>query len=347
MEFTAEIIANFLEGKIEGDPNAQVIGVSPIEKGEPNTLSFLANPKYNEYIYTTKSSIVLVNEDLKLEKDVTTTLIRVKDSYSCYAKLLELHQQQKFDIEGVSEKAFIDEDAELGENLYIGQFVSISEGCEIGNNVKIYPGTYIGENVKIGNNTIIYPNANLLSDTVVGENCIIHTGAVIGDDGFGFAPEKDGTFRKIAQLGNVILEDNVEIGSNACIDRAALGSTRIKKGTKIDNLVQIGHNVEIGTNTGIAGQAGIAGSTTIGDNCLIAGQVGVAGHLTIPNRTILTAQCGVPKSIKKEGQVFQGSPIQPILDFRKSHAVHKDLPDLRYRLFELEKRIKELEKHND
>lgn len=346
MEFTAEQIANFLDGKVEGDPNAWVNNVSPIEKGEPNTLSFLANPKYNEYLYTTKSSVVLVNEDLKLEKQVEATLVRVKDSYSCYAKLIELHQAQKFDVEGISDKAVIDEDVKIGDEVFVAQFVTISEGCEIGNNVKIFPNCYIGENVKIDDNSIIYPNANILSDTVIGKNCIIHTGAVIGDDGFGFAPEADGTFRKIAQLGNVVLQDNVEIGSNACIDRAALGSTLIQAGTKIDNLVQIGHNVHIGKNTGVAGQAGIAGSTTIGDNCLIAGQAGLAGHLTIPNRTIITAQAGIPKSIKGEGKVVQGSPAIDILDFRKSSAVYKDLPNLRKQIFDLEKRLKELEKTN-
>lgn len=343
MEFTAEAIANYLEGTVEGDPSIAVTQIAPIEKGNPNSLSFLANPKYNEYLYTTESSVVLINEDFKLEKEVSTTLIRVKDAYSCYAKLLELHHSAKYDIEGIAKHVDISEDASLGETLYIGNFVTICDGVKIGNNVKIFPNCYIGENVKIGDNSILFPNVSVHADTQIGKNCMIHSGAVLGDDGFGFAPEADGTFRKIAQLGNVVLEDNVEIGSNTCVDRAALGTTLIQKGTKIDNLVQVAHNVKIGTNTGIAGQAGIAGSSTVGNNCLIAGQVGISGHINVPDKTILLAQAGVAGPIKKAGQILQGTPCIDNREFKKSFVVQKQLPELRQKIFELEKRLKELE----
>ncbi len=342
MNFTAAVIAEFLKGTIEGNPETQVNNISKIEEGKAGTLSFLANPKYNHYLYETESSIVLINNDFKLEKSVSATLIRVPNAYEAFASLLELYQQSRFNPQGISEKSSIAETAQIGEDLYLGDFSVIGENCKIGNNVKIYHNVTIGENVSIGDDTTIRSGVHIYYDSVIGKNCYIHSGSVIGAEGFGFAPQDNGEYKKIPQVGNVILEDNVEIGANTCVDRATLGSTILRKGVKIDNLIQVAHNVEIGENTVVAAQTGISGSTKIGKQCMIGGQVGFVGHLKIADGSILAAQAGVNRDIKKSGEILQGTPAIPIRNFQKSAVHHKNLPDLVQRLQTLEQEIKAL-----
>jgi UDP-3-O-[3-hydroxymyristoyl] glucosamine N-acyltransferase len=339
MEFSASQIASLIEGKIEGNPEVKVNYVSKIEDGKPGTLTFLANPKYTPYIYNTKASIVIVNEDFKPEKEINTTLIRVHNAYSAFAKLLETYNKIKLDKKGISKLAAIHEKAKLGKDIYVGEYAVLSEGCQLGNQVKIYPQVFLGENVKIGKNTTIFPGVKIYSDNVIGENCIIHAGVVIGSDGFGFAPQSDSNYLKVAQIGNVIIEDDVEIGSNTTIDRATLGSTIIRKGAKIDNLVQVAHNVEIRENTVIAAQTGISGSTKIGKNCMIGGQVGIIGHLTIADEVKIAAQSGVGKNILNKGEIIQGSPAFDIGSYRKSYIHFKNLHQIKTRLDDLEKKI--------
>ena len=342
MEFTAEQLAGFLNGKIEGDPSVRVNDVSKIEEGKSGTLAFLANPKYNKYIYDTDASIVLINQDLVLEKKVKATLIRVKDAYEAFASLLDLYEQSKPRKTGISPNASIAETATTGENLYAGDFVYVGEGAVIGDNVRLYPQVYIGDRVSIDDNTILYPGVRVMEGCRVGRDCIIHSGTVIGSDGFGFALEQDSTSRrKVPQVGNVVIGNDVEIGANVAIDRATMGSTRIGNGVKMDNLIQIAHNVEIGENSVVVAQAGVAGSTKIGKNVILAAQAGLVGHITIGDGAIIAAQAGVAHSIK-EKEVVLGSPAFDIREYRKSAAIFKRLPDLRNTLIQLEKEIKEL-----
>lgn len=302
MEFSAEQIAGLLNGEVVGDATAVVVGLSKIEEGQEGALSFLSNPKYEEFIYTTKSSICIVNDSFVPEKTLpnTLTLIKVEDAYACFAKLLALYDTMKKKQPKIESPSYIAETAKIGDDLYLGAFAYIGENAKIGNQVCIHPNVNIGENVEIGNDTIIYPGVTIYADCKIGNACIIHAGAVIGGDGFGFSPNENGEYQKIPQIGNVVIEDNVEVGCNATIDRATMGSTRIGKGVKIDNLCQIAHNVEIGENTGMAAQVGIAGSAKIGKNVMIAGQVGIAGHLSIADGTVIYAQSGVPSTIRKK-----------------------------------------------
>jgi UDP-3-O-[3-hydroxymyristoyl] glucosamine N-acyltransferase len=337
MEFSAYQIAEILNGKIEGDPNIMVNYVSKIEEGKKGTLSFLANPKYTQYIYETEASIILVNEDFKPEKPVRSTLIRVENAYTSFAKLLEFYNRIKLNKSGISAKAHIPSSATIGKNVYIGEYAVIGEGTVIGDNSKIYPQVYVGDNVRIGTNTTLFAGVKVYSDNLIGNECIIHSGVVIGSDGFGFAPQDDKNYIKVSQIGNVVIEDQVEIGSNTTIDRATLGSTIIRKGAKIDNLVQIAHNVEIGENTVIAAQSGISGSTRVGNNCMFGGQVGVIGHISIADNVKIAAQSGIGKSITNQGEIVQGSPAFEINKYRKSYIHFKNLNDIKNKLDELEK----------
>jgi len=295
MKFSAQQIAELLQGKVEGNPEVEVNKLAKIEEGEVNSLSFLANDKYAQYIYTTDASIVIVNNDFQLEQKVkdTCTLIRVENAYECFAQLLEVYDQYTNNKLGVEQPSFIAESAKIGNTPYVGAFAYISDSAVIGNNVKIYPHTFIGENAVIGDNTILYAGVKIYRDSVIGKNCILHAGTCIGSDGFGFAPKSDKNYKKLPQLGNVVIEDDVEIGANCCIDKATLGSTVVKQGTKLDNLIQIGHNSVIGENTVVVSQTGIAGSTTIGKNCMIGGQVGIVGHIEIADEVKIAAQSGV------------------------------------------------------
>jgi UDP-3-O-[3-hydroxymyristoyl] glucosamine N-acyltransferase len=345
MEFSAEQIAGILHGEVVGDPNALVAGLAKIEEGQPGTLSFLSNPKYEEYIYTTNSSICIVNKTFDPNKPLpaTLTLVKVEDAYSCFAKLLEVYSQMSKKQPKIETPSFISENAQIGEDLYLGAFAYIGENAKIGNNVSIYPNVYIGENVEIGNGCVIHPGASIYAECKIGNNCIIHAGVVIGADGFGFAPDQNGEYQKVPQIGNVILEDNVEVGSNSTIDRATMGSTIIRKGVKIDNLCQIAHNVEIGKNTAMAAQVGIAGSAKIGENVMIGGQAGISGHLTIADGTRIVAQSGIPSSVKKAATLM-GSPGIPLEDYKKSYFGFRKLPFILTKLNELDKKLKELTK---
>lgn len=341
MEFTAEQIAGLLNGDVEGNPEAMVNTLSKIEEGTLNSLSFLANLAYEDHLYTTDATIVIVNKDLELKKAIksTCTLVRVEDAYQSFTKLLEVYNQFRNNKTGVEKQTFISESATVGEDIYLGAFGYISDNATIGDNVKIYPQTFIGENVKIGNNTLIYAGVKIYHDCVIGDNCIIHAGAVIGSDGFGFAPNKEGSFDKIPQIGNVIIENDVEIGPNNCIDRATMGSTVIKQGVKTDNLVHIAHNVVVGENTVLAGQTGISGSSKIGKNCMTGGQVGITGHITVGDNVKIAGQSGVSKNIK-DNQVLQGSPAFSYKEYMRSYASFKNLPSIVNRIKELENLMK-------
>jgi len=346
MNFTAEALAEYLKGEVVGDPKVEVNNISKIEEGTPGTLSFLANAKYNHYLYQCNSSIVLINEDFVLEKEVKSTLIRVKNAYESFAALLELYQQSRFLATevGISKQSVIEESATIGDNLFLGNFSTIGNNCKIGNNVKIHHNVTLGDNVSIGDDTVIRSGVNIYYDSVIGSKCVIHSGAVIGAEGFGFAPQANGEYKKVPQVGNVILEDEVEIGANACVDRATLGSTILRKAVKVDNLVQIAHNVEVGTNTVIAAQTGISGSTKIGKQCMFGGQVGLIGHLNIPDQTIFAAQAGVSRNVKKSGEILQGTPAIDIRNFQKSSVYFKKLPDLVKDFEILKKEIQTLKK---
>lgn len=341
MEFTAKQIADFLNGEIEGDPEKKVSSVSKIEEGKEGSLSFLANPKYEKYIYETASSIVLVNKSFQPEKMINATLIKVDNAYESFAKLLDLYQQSLPEKEGTNSLASIHPTASIGEQVYIGEFTCICQNVIIGNGSRIYPQTYVGENVKIGSNTLIYPGVKIYHDCQIGSNCIIHSGTVIGSDGFGFAPQDGSEYKKIPQIGNVVIEDEVELGSNVTIDRATMGSTIIRKGVKMDNLIQIAHNVEIGENTIIVSQAGISGSTKVGKNCMIAGQAGLIGHLNIADEVKIGAQAGISHNLKK-GEIVVGSPAFDISTWRKSSVLFKKLPELRDQVLKLIKDVEEL-----
>jgi len=341
MEFKAQSIADFLGGTVEGDTNATVTDVAKIEEGRPGTLAFLSNPKYNKYLYETEATIVIVNQDFEPEAKVKPTLIMVPDAYKAFASLLELYQQAKGNKTGIENPSFIDASAKMGTDIYVGAFAYIGKNVKIGNHVKIYPQVYIGDNSIVGDDSILFAGVKIYEDTRIGEACIIHAGAVIGADGFGFAPMEDGTYKKIPQVGNVILEDCVEIGANSTIDCATMGSTIIRKGTKIDDLVMIAHNVEIGENTVMASQTGIAGSTKVGKNCQFGGQVGVAGHITIGDHVSLGAMSGVANSIKSNRTVL-GAPAMDIAQAAKVFAIYRNLPQLREQLIDLGRQVAQI-----
>jgi len=341
MEFTARQISELLSGTITGDPDVRVSRLSKIEEGVPGSLSFLANPKYTEFIYSTRASAVIVGSDFVPEQPVAATLIRVADAYASFAKLLEMYNQISRDKKGIEQPSYVSESASLGNNVYIGAFAYIGHNAIIGDKVKIYPGAYVGDNVTIGSGTTLFAGVKIYSDCSIGSECTLHAGVIIGADGFGFTPAS-GSYQKVAQIGNVIIEDHVEIGAGTTIDRATLGSTIIRKGVKLDNLIQIAHNVEIGENTVIAAQTGVAGSAKIGRNCMIGGQAGIVGHITVADGTKIAAQSGVGASITEKDQVVQGSPSFAISDYRRTYVVFKKLPDLDKKILELEKSLHEL-----
>lgn len=341
MEFSAQQISDLLKGTVEGNSSIVVNRLSKIEEGETGSLSFLANPKYIPFIYTTRASLVIVSKDFKPEQPVSCTLIRVDDPYKSFATLLEMYNQIKKDKKGIEAHSFVSSTARIGKDVYIASFAYIGNNAVIGDHVKIYPQAFIGDNVTIGNNTTIYPGVKIYSDCNVGSHCTLHAGVIIGADGFGFAPNSEG-YEKVAQIGNVIIEDHVEIGAGTCIDRATLGSTFIRKGVKLDNLIQIAHNVDIGENTVIAAQTGIAGSTKVGKNCMIGGQVGIVGHLTIADGVKIAAQSGIGTSLTTPNEIVQGSPAFNISDYKRTYVVFKKLPLLEKRISELEKIISEL-----
>jgi UDP-3-O-[3-hydroxymyristoyl] glucosamine N-acyltransferase len=343
MQFSAAQIAMMINGTIEGNADITVASFGKIEEAISGQLSFLANPKYEEYLYTTQASIIIVNNAQELKSAVSSTLIRVPDAYTAFATLLNKYQQiQTQQLSGIQQPVYIDATAKIGEQVFIGAFAYIGENAIIGDGAKIFPSAYIGNNVVVGNNSIIYPGAKIYNHCIIGKNVVIHAGTVIGGDGFGYAPQPDGSFIKVPQIGNVIIEDNVEIGSNTTIDRATIGSTLIKAGAKLDNLLQIAHNVEVGNNSVIAAQSGISGSTKIGNNVMIGGQVGIVGHLQIADGSKINAQSGVSKSIKNPNTAVTGSPAFDYTAALRSQAMVRSLPEMEKRIKELEKLVKEL-----
>jgi len=344
MEFTASTIAGFLNGDIEGNPDIKVNTIAKIEEGHEGALSFLANPKYEHYIYQTKSSIVLVNKSFVPSASIGATLIRVENSYEAFASLLRLVDQARPRKKGIHPSAIIESSAKVGSDVFIGPYAYIGENCIIGDGCSIYPHVYIGDNTRLGINCTINPGVKIYHDCLIGEGCIIHAGSVIGSDGFGFAPQSDNEYMKIPQLGNVVLEDHVEIGANVTIDRATMGSTIIRKGVKLDNLIQIGHNVEVGENSVMAAQTGISGSTKIGRNCMFGGQVGLAGHLKIADGTKIGAQGGILGDVKEENTAIIGSPAIEIKQFLRSSVIFKKLPEMKIKIDLLEKEIESLKK---
>ena len=344
MEFTAATIAGFLNGEIEGNPEIKVNTIAKIEDGHDGALSFLANPKYDHYLYTTKSSVVLVNKSFVPASRVGATLIKVENAYEAFAALLRLIDQSRPRKKGIHATAIIETTAKIGIDVYIGPYAYIGENCIIGDGCSVYPHVYIGDNTKLGKNCMINPGVKIYHDCILGESCIIHAGTVIGSDGFGFAPQSDSEFMKIPQLGNVVLEDHVEIGANVTIDRATMGSTIIRRGVKLDNLIQIGHNVEVGENSVIAAQTGIAGSTKVGRNCMFGGQVGLSGHIKIANGTKIGAQAGILGDVKEENTVIIGSPAIDLKKFLRSSVIFKKLPEMKVKIDSLEKEIESLKK---
>jgi UDP-3-O-[3-hydroxymyristoyl] glucosamine N-acyltransferase len=343
MQFSAAQIALLINGQIEGDANATVGSFGKIEEAGAGQLAFLANPKYEEHLYTTGASLIIVNETLELKQPVKATLIRVADAYTAFASLLTKYQEiEAQQLSGIQEPSYIASTARIGEKVFIGAFAYIGEGAVIGDQVKIHPQVYLGKNVRIGDHTVLHPGVKIYHDCVVGKNVTIHAGTVIGGDGFGFAPQADGTFKKVPQIGNVEIEDYVEIGSNATIDRATMGSTIIRTGAKLDNLIQVAHNVDVGHHTVIAAQAGISGSTKIGAGVMIGGQAGIVGHLQIADGARINAQSGVSKSIKTPGAAVTGSPAFEYTSALRSQALSRNLPELEKRLKELEEQIKQL-----
>lgn len=348
MEFTAAQIAGLLNGEVFGNPDVAVSALAKIEEGQPGALSFLSNPKYEAYIYTTGSSICIVNHSFEPTKALpkTLTLVKVADAYACFAKLLSIYDSMNKKEPVIEQPCFIHDTATIGENIYIGAFAYIGAHVQIGSNCQIHPNVVIQENASIGDNTTLYPAVNIYKDCHVGANCIIHAGTVIGSDGFGFAPDENGVYSKIPQIGNVVIEDDVEIGSNCSIDRATMGSTFIRKGVKIDNLCQIAHNVDVDQHTAMAAQVGIAGSAKIGKHVMIGGQAGIAGHLSIADHTKIVAQSGIPSTIKK-ADTLMGTPAIPINDYKRSHFGFRKLPGLIDKIHELENQLKELLKNKD
>lgn len=337
MKFTAEQIAGILEGEVVGNPNAEVSTLSKIEEGTEGSLTFLSNPKYVNFIYSTEASVTIVNKNFVAEGPIATTLIRVEDAYGAFTKVLTFYAQAKNDSKkGIEHPVFMSDDLRHGADLYLGSFAYIGKNVTLGKNVKIYPNCYIGDNVVIGDNMLMHSGVRIYSETIIGNNCCLHSGVIIGADGFGFAPNSDGSYDKIPQIGNVIIENNVEIGAATTIDRATMGSTIIRNGVKLDNQIQIAHNVEIGENTVIAAQTGIAGSTKIGKNCIIGGQVGISGHISVGNNVRIQAQSGLTKSIK-DNEIIQGTPAFNYNDFSKSYVHFKNLPKMVIQFNELVK----------
>ena len=341
MEFSAQQIADFLHGEIVGNPDFKLNNLSKIDESIPGTLTFLSNPKYSHFAYDCKAAIILVNKDFIPEHPITATLIKVDNAYQSLAMLLQLVDSAKKNKIGIEPLSYVSATAEIGQDPYIGAFSYIGDNVKTGKAVKIYPQSFIGDNVVIGNNVTIYAGARIYADCKIGDRCVIHSGAVIGADGFGFAPTEDGSYNKIPQIGNVVLEDDVEIGANTTVDRATMGSTIIHKGVKLDNLIMIAHNVEIGSNTVIAAQTGIAGSSKIGENCMFGGQVGIAGHLHIENGVKLTAQAGVGANIK-ENSVCMGAPAIPMMQYNKAYVYFRKLPELARTIDALQKEIDQL-----
>ena len=339
MEFTAGQISAALGGKVEGNAEVKVSRLSKIEEGTQGSLTFLANPKYTHFIYSSKASVVVVNDSFVPETPLTCTLIRVADAYAGFAKLLEIYNQAMLDKSGIEQPCYIDASVKVPGDAYIGALAYVGKNVKLGKGVKIYPQAFLGDNVEVGDNTVIYAGVRVYHSCVIGSNCILHSGVVLGGDGFGFAPNADNQYQKVAQTGNVVLEDHVELGANTTIDRATLGSTIIRQGVKLDNLIQIGHNVEIGENTVIAAQTGVSGSTKIGKNCMIGGQVGFVGHITIADGVKISAQSGIGNSITNEGEIVQGSPAFGIGDYRRSYVMFRNLPELERRISQLEKEL--------
>jgi len=343
MQFSAAQIALLINGKVEGNPEAAVGSFGKIEEATKGQLSFLANPKYEDFLYKTDASVIIVNEAQELKEAINATLIRVPDAYSAFATLLSKYQEiMTQQLTGIQQPSYISTTATLGENIFIGAFVYLGENVVIGNNVKIFPGTFLGNNVKVGDNTILHAGVKIYFDCVLGKNVTVHAGTVIGSDGFGFAPQADGSFKKVPQIGNVVVEDNVEIGANATIDRATIGSTLIKSGAKLDNLIQVAHNVEVGNNTVMAAQSGVSGSTKLGRTVMIGGQAGIVGHISIADGSKINAQSGVSKSIKAPNTAVTGSPAFDYTSALRSQALSRNLPDLEKRLSELEQLVKQL-----
>ena len=336
MKFTAAQIAGILEGEVVGNPNAEVYKLSKIEEGTEGSLTFLANPKYTNFIYSTQATITIVNASFEPEQEISTTLIKVEDAYQSFSKLLEYYNQVKLMKSGIEEPSVISEGTTYGSDLYLGSFSYLGKNVKIGNNVKIYPNSFIGDNVEIGDDCVFFAGVRIYSETVIGARVTIHSGTIVGADGFGFAPQEDGTYKKVPQIGNVIIEEDVEIGSCATVDRATLGSTIIRTGVKLDNQIQVAHNVEIGAHTVIAAQTAIAGSTKIGKNCMIGGQVGFAGHLVIGDRVKIQGQSGIGKNLS-DGEVVQGSPAFNYGDFAKSFVHFKNLPKIVSEIEQLKK----------
>lgn len=340
MQFSAAQIALIISGKVEGNADTAVSSFGKIEEAEADQLAFLANPKYEDFLYNTRASIVIINDSLELKQPLSTTLIRVPDAYSAFATLLDKYQQIKTQqLTGIQQPVYMHPSAKTGDDVFIGAFAYLGENCIIGNGVKIFPNAYLGNNVTVGDNTIIHPGVKIYHDCVVGKNVVIHAGTVIGSDGFGYAPQKDGSLKKVPQIGNVVIEDFVEIGANTTIDRATIGSTLIRSGAKLDNLLQIAHNVEIGNNSVIAAQSGVSGSTKIGKNVLIGGQAGIVGHIHIADGSRINAQSGVSKSIKSPNSAVTGSPAYDYTAALRSQALTRNLPQLEKRLQELEKLV--------
>lgn len=342
MEFSASQIANLLGGEIVGDPEAKVSNLSKIEEGSTGTLTFLANPKYTEFIYSTQATLAIVNKSFLPERSLpaTLTLIKVDDAYACFAKLLDFYNARKNERSGIHELAVSEEGSSIGDNVYMGPHVYVGKNARIGKDVKLYPNVYVGDNASIGDGSVLYPGVKVYEDCIIGKDCVLHAGVVIGGDGFGFAPKNSSEYQKVAQIGNVVLGDEVEVGANTTIDRATLGSTRIGKGVKLDNLIQIAHNVEIGDHTVIAAQTGIAGSTKIGANCMIGGQVGIVGHIQIADEVKIAAQSGIQSSITQSGAIVQGSPAFDIGEYKRSYVGFRRLPDLLQRVDQLEKQLR-------
>lgn len=343
MQFKAHQIASLIQGSIEGDPDVTVERLAKIEEGRKGSLSFLSNPKYEPHLYTTEASVVIINDGLQPTKPVAATLIRVKDAYSAFSTLLDVYSRMRLEKSGVEQPSFVHDTATVGEQVYIGAFSYIGKNTAIGNNCKVYPHSFVGDNVVLGDNTTIFPGVAIYFDCVIGKNVTIHSGSIIGSDGFGYAPQEDGSYRKISQTGNVVIEDDVEIGANTVVDRATMGSTVIRRGVKLDNLIQIAHNVEVGNDTVIAAQSGVSGSTKIGKRSVIGGQVGVVGHIHIATGTQIQAQSGVNKSIVEEGKKWSGTPIAPYSAQMRSHVVYARLPELERRIEHLEHLLAKME----
>lgn len=341
MEFTAKQIAELIHGSIEGDENAKINTFAKIEEGKKGAISFLSNPKYTHYIYETESSVVLINNDVVLEKPTNATLIRVENAYECVAQLLQIYESMKPKKSGIDSLAFVSPSAKIGKDCYIGAFAYVGDNAEIGDGCQIYPHAVIYDNVKIGNNSTLYPNVSIYHDCKIGNNVVIHSGTVIGADGFGFAPNADG-YDKIPQIGIVTIEDDVEIGANTCVDRSTMGSTYIRKGVKLDNLIQIAHNVEVGENTVMAAQVGVAGSTKVGKWCMFGGQVGMAGHISIADGTQVGAQAGITNTVKKADAPIIGSPAIDAKAYMKAYAVYRRLPEMYQELNALRKEIEKI-----